>query len=389
MQSSWFKITLPIAAIFAFRMLGLFMLIPIFSIYGQQLEHSTPILMGLALGAYGFSQGMMQMPFGILSDYFGRKKILFIGLLLFAIGSLMGAYTHSIFGMIIARTIQGCGAIGSVLIALIADLIEDQHRPKAMAIIGSSIGFSFVIAMILSPVVAQHYGLAGIFKLTTILALIGMSILGLCIPQISHQQQPTPFQWQNLKDSLMPFELKKCHIGIWGQHFILTSSFFAIPLILKQIQAPLTHFYLSLMLLAFLIMLPIIGICESRKKRQPLFFISVIVLTIGQFLMIWVPHQIYGLWGSLFIYFTAFNILEALFPSMIAKAAKPNLKGTATGIYSTMQFLGIFFGGVWAGFAFKYFGTTGIFFMNTLLCFAYILWFIRQKDTEISIERLQ
>lgn len=377
MQLPWIKITLPIAAIFAFRMLGLFMLIPIFSVYGQQLQHATPVLIGIALGSYGLSQGLMQMPFGILSDYFGRKKILFIGLLLFAAGSLLGAYTHSIYGMIIARMIQGCGAIGSVLIALVADLIDDRHRSKAMAIIGSSIGFSFAIAMMLSPMIAQKAGLAGIFNLTAILALTGLVIMVLFIPQVTHQQQPIPFRWQNIKDSFTPTALKKCHFGICGQHFILTSSFFAIPLILHEIHAPLTSFYLSLMLLAFIIMLPVIGVCESKKKREPLFILSVIILTIGQLLMSFIPHEIHALWACLLIYFTAFNILEALFPTLIAKSAHPSLKGTATGIYSTMQFLGICLGGIWAGFAYKYFGIQSIFIFNTLLCLIYIRLFLK------------
>lgn len=382
MQLSWIKITLPIAAIFAFRMLGLFMLIPIFSVYGQQLQFSTPVLIGFALGSYGFSQGLMQMPFGILSDYFGRKKMLLIGLLLFTIGSIWGAYTDSIYGMIIARMIQGCGAIGSVLIALVADLIEDKHRSKAMAIIGSSIGFSFAIAMIISPMIAQKFGLSGIFQLTAILALIGLIIMLFFIPEVMHQQKPIPFQWQNIKDSFFPRELKKCHFGICGQHFILTSSFFAIPLILKEIQAPLTSFYLSLMLLAFVIMLPVIGICESKKKRAPLFIISVGILTLGQFLMSFIPHNVHILWICLFIYFTAFNILEALFPTLIAKAAHPSLKGTATGIYSTMQFLGICLGGIWAGFAYKYFGTSSIFISNTLLCILYMFLFFKNPLME-------
>jgi len=385
MQLSWIKITLPIAAIFAFRMLGLFMLIPVFSVYGQQLQFSTPILIGFALGSYGLSQGLMQMPFGILSDYFGRKKILLIGLILFAIGSLWGAYTQSIYGMIFARMIQGCGAIGSVLIALVADLIEDQHRSKAMAIIGSSIGFSFAIAMMISPMIAQHFGLSGIFKFTAILALIGLFIMLVFIPSVSHQQKPIPFQWKNIKDSFFPHELKKCHFGIFGQHFILTSSFFAIPLILKEIQAPLSTFYLSLMLLAFVVMLPVIGICEAKKKREPLFIVSVVVLTFGQLLMSFNPHHIHALWICLLIYFIAFNVLEALFPTLIAKAAHPALKGTATGIYSTMQFLGICLGGIWAGFAYKYFGITSIFISNTLMCLLYILVFFRKPSTQVKV----
>lgn len=381
MQLSWIKITLPIAAIFAFRMLGLFMLIPVFSIYGQQLQYATPILIGFALGSYGFSQGLMQMPFGILSDYLGRKKMLLIGLTLFAIGSLWGAYTQSIYGMIFARMIQGSGAIGSVLIALVADLIEDQHRSKAMAIIGSSIGFSFAMAMMLSPMIAQHFGLTGIFQLTAILALMGLMIMLIFIPTVTHQQKPIPFKWQNIKDSFFPRELKKCHFGICGQHFILTSSFFAIPLILKEIQAPLTSFYLSLMLLAFVIMLPVIGICEAKKKREPLFIISVVVLTLGQLFLSFIPHHLHALWICLLIYFIAFNILEALFPTLIAKAAHPALKGTATGIYSSMQFLGICLGGIWAGLAYKYFGIKSIFICNSLLCFFYILVFFRKPST--------
>jgi MFS family permease len=376
-SKSWFNITLPIAAIFAFRMLGLFMLIPIFSIYGQNLSHSTPVLIGVALGSYGFSQGLMQMPFGILSDYFGRKKLLFIGLVLFTLGSLAGAYTDSIYGMIFARFLQGAGAIGSVLIALLADLVEDQHRPKAMAIIGSSIGLSFALAMILSPFVAQQYGLAGIFQLTALLALIGLAIMLLLIPKIQHQR-PSPFQFSHVKDCFLPKELLKCHLGIWGQHFILTSSFFAIPLMLKAIAAPLNYFYLSLMLLAFSLMMPLIIISERQQKRQELFQWSLGILFLGQVLMIFMPLQVYWIWGALLIYFIAFNLLEALFPAMIAKAAKPELKGTATGIYSTLQFLGIFFGGLWAGICYKYFGTTGIFSANALLSIIYILVFLKK-----------
>jgi len=378
-SKSWFSTALPIAAIFAFRMLGLFMLIPIFSVYGQNLEHSTPILIGVALGSYGFSQGLMQMPFGILSDYYGRKKLLFIGLVLFALGSLMGAYSQSIYGMIFARFLQGAGAIGSVLIALLADLVEDQDRPKAMAIIGSSIGFSFALAMILSPFVAQQYGLAGIFQLTAILACLGLAIMLLFIPKIEHQR-PSPFQFSHLKDCFIPKELLKCHMGIWGQHFILTSSFFAIPLMLKAINAPLNYFYLSLMLLAFGLMMPLIIISERQKKRPQLFQWSLGLLFIGQLLMIFVPGQIYWIWGALFLYFIAFNLLEALFPAMIAKAAKPELKGTATGIYSTLQFLGIFFGGLWAGVCYKYFGTTGIFITNASIALIYILLFFKPKN---------
>jgi MFS family permease len=376
MTNSWIKTTLPIAAVFAFRMLGLFMLIPIFSVYGMQLTHATPMLVGLALGAYGFTQGMMQVPFGVLSDYFGRKPMLLIGLTLFALGSMIGAYTHSIYGMILARTIQGFGAIGSVLIALLADLVPDNQRPKAMAIIGMCIGLSFAIAMIISPMIVHSGGLPDIFKVTLGLIVVGILMVLWVIPTPEHQK-PSPFHKGMLWNALTQPDLLRCHVGIWGQHFILTSSFFAIPLLLKSAEISLSSFYLSLMVSAFIVMLPLIGWSERKKKRLPLFQVCVILLTIAQMAMIFIPLEKHIIWGTLFVYFVAFNILEALFPSMITQAAMPKLRGTATGVYSTSQFLGIFFGGSLSGIVYHQFSTTGIFIMNTCLSLGY-LCFIRK-----------
>ena len=377
MQSSWLKRSFPIAAIFAFRMLGLFMLIPVFSIYGQELSGATPILIGIAIGAYGFSQGLMQMPFGILSDYYGRKRLIIIGLILFALGSLLGANTHSIYIMILARIIQGMGAVGSVLIALIADNIEDKNRPKAMAVIGMSIGLSFAVAMIISPFIAQHFGLRGIFILTTFLALLGLVLLNF-IPT-NPQEKPAKFEWRMLKQAFLPVELQRCHFGIWGQHFILTSSFFAIPLILKSAHIQMSYFYLSLMTLSFVLMMPSISFAERHQKREALFKICLFALLVSQVLMLLVPHTITALWLVLMLYFMGFNILEALFPTMIAKVVNPKLKGTATGIYSSMQFLGIFCGGSLAGVIYHYSGISGIFGLNAILCMLYLLRFGWQR----------
>jgi len=373
MQSSWLKQSFPIAAIFSFRMLGLFMLIPIFSIYGQDLSGATPILIGIAIGAYGFSQGVMQMPFGILSDYYGRKRLIIIGSILFAVGSIIGAMSHSIYGMILARVIQGMGAVGSVLIALIADNIEDTERPKAMAIIGMSIGVSFALAMILSPWIAEHFGLRGIFILTAFLALLSLVLLK-CIP-IHQATKPRKFDVKMLKQSFLKIDLLRCHLGIWGQHFILTSSFFAIPLILKSAHVQMSYFYLSMMVLSFVLMMPSLGWAERHQRRETLFQICLVALLASQLLMLMVPYRMTALWLVLFIYFMGFNILEALFPSMIAKAVNPKLKGTATGIYSSMQFLGIFCGGSLSGLIYSYLGVSGIFGLNAALCALYIVRF--------------
>lgn len=381
MQSSWLKQSFPIAAIFSFRMLGLFMLIPIFSIYGQELSGATPILIGIAIGAYGFSQGVMQMPFGIMSDYYGRKPLIVIGSILFALGSILGATTHSIYGMIFARIIQGMGAVGSVLIALIADNIDDKDRPKAMAIIGMSIGVSFALAMTLSPWIADNFGLSGIFILTTILALLSLVLLKF-IP-INRQEKPSRFEVKMLKEAFLRPELLRCHLGIWGQHFILTSSFFAIPLILKSANIQMSYFYLSLMVLSFVLMMPSLGWAERHQQREALFKICLFTLLTSQVLMLIIPHRITPLWLVLFIYFIGFNILEALFPSMIAKAVNPKLKGTATGIYSSMQFLGIFCGGSLAGLIYSYLGISGIFSLNAILCILYLTRFSRHVPMQL------
>ena len=373
MPNSWFKLTLPIAAIYAFRMLGLFMLIPVFSVYGMELKYATPIWIGIALGSYGFSQGMMQMPFGIMSDYFGRKPMLLIGLSLFTLGSIWGAFTHSIYGMIGARILQGCGAIGSVLIALIADLIPDEQRAKSMAIIGICIGLSFAVAMIISPIITQHYGLSGIFQLTIAFAVLGLIIVYTIIPT-PVQQKPARFNKGMLYNALTKPNLLKCHLGIFVQHFVLTASFFAIPLLLKETHTPLSKFYLTLILGAFITMLPVVAWAERKKYREQLFKISLSLLVIGQILLAMFHHETQSLWLSLFTYFTAFNILEALFPAMVAKAADSELKGTATGIYSTAQFLGIFFGGLLSGIIYQSFTSTGIFIANALLLGIYALY---------------
>ena len=270
MQTPWLRSTLQIATIFAFRMLGLFMLIPVFTIYADTLQGATPVLLGLALGAYGLTQGLLQLPFGMLSDRYGRKRLITLGLILFALGSLVGATTHTIYGMIVARILQGGGAIGSVLIAFLADLTTEQHRTKAMAIIGATIGVSFCIAFILSPSLAANYGLAGIFYLTTGLAGVGLGILySMPNPKPSKSVRNT---WQDLKQVLRDPALLRLDAGIFSQHFILVASFYVIPIVLhehvrtSQINQP-WQWYGMILVGAFLSMLPIIHYSEKYRNQ--------------------------------------------------------------------------------------------------------------------------
>ncbi|WED42608.1 MFS transporter [Legionella cardiaca] len=380
MKYSWIHTVFPIAAIFSFRMLGLFMLIPVFTVFATQLSGATPMLTGLALGSYGLSQGLLQMPFGMLSDRFGRKSILTVGLLLFVCGSLMGALSHSIYTMIIARTLQGTGAIGSVLIALLADLTPDEQRTKAMAVIGMTIGLSFSLAMIISPAITTYFGLSGIFYLTTILALAGLALLHIVIPTPRKERfhMDSQVNLTLFKSVINNKHLQRLNLGIFFQHFILTATFYVIPILLQQqintghLTKP-WHFYLPLMFCSFVLMVPFILLAEKKQQMKTVFSVAILITAVMQLFLTWLNQQWLSLWLLMFIYFVAFNVLEATLPSLISKQADPNSKGTAMGVYSSSQFLGIFLGGLSAGALYDLGGNTAIFTVNACLG---LIWFI-------------
>lgn len=377
MQPSWINSTVQIAAIFAFRMLGLFMLIPVFTIYAPHLQGATPFLLGLALGSYGLTQGLLQIPFGMLSDRYGRKPLITAGLILFTIGSLLGARTHSMSGMILARILQGGGAIGSVLIALLADITAKQHRTKAMAIIGATIGLSFSIAFILSPTLAEKTGLAGIFYLTAGLALLGLGILCLIpTPKPTQHTGDLISKRQQLKQVFLDPQLLRLNAGIFFQHFILVASFYVIPMTLQK-HVQMGHldqpwqFYLIIIAGGFLSMLPIMHYSEKWHKVHACFVSAVILIGVTQSALIGISDSLIWLGVTLFLYFVAFNFLEANLPSLISKHAHPKTKGSALGVYSSSQFLGIFVGGSLAGLVFSHAGAPGIFMMNTVVA---VVW---------------
>ncbi|STY30850.1 transporter, major facilitator family [Legionella wadsworthii] len=373
-------------------MLGLFLLIPVFSIYADNLQGATPALIGLALGIYGLAQGLLQMPFGILSDKIGRKPIITMGLLLFALGSLFGALTHSIYGMIFARALQGTGAIGSVLIALLADLTPDEQRTRAMAVIGMSIGTSFSLAMVLSPALTHRFGLSGIFYLTTVLAITGIMILHFIIPKPVKERFHVDSETNPalLNQVISNLQLQRLNLGIFCQHFILTATFFAIPFILKkQVQlGNLTqqwHFYLPLMLIAFILMIPFIILAEKKKQMKSVFVFSVLFIAISQLFLAFSFENWISLCVLMLIYFVAFNILEAVLPSLVSKQANPNCKGTAMGVYSTSQFLGIFIGGALSGVLYQWNSNKGIFITNAVVsCLWLLVSFTMKANTSIA-----
>lgn len=366
--------------IFALRMLGLFMILPVFSISAShEYSGTTPMLIGLAIGAYGLTQACLQIPFGMLSDRIGRKQVITLGLLLFAAGSVVAATAESIHMVIFGRFLQGSGAIAAAIMALTADLTRDEHRTKAMASIGISIGVSFSIALAGGAALEHWVGLSGIFWITAILAVLGVIVLHAWVPTprrlVSHRDlEPTPQQFSKVfRDP----QIMRMVISIMLLQLVLTSSFFALPFAmheeagLQESQAAMA--YLPVLLLAFIAMVPFIIIAEKRRKMKSIFLGSIATMGIAELGWAVLPDSLSLILFSLFLFFTAFNIMEASLPSMMSKLSPLENKGTAMGVYSTAQFVGAFLGGVLGGYIYGHFGLQGVFLVGAGLS---VIWFL-------------
>ena len=362
-----------LALLFSFRMLGLFLILPVFSIYATKLSGATASLIGFALGVYGLTQALLQIPFGMLSDKIGRKPVIAAGLVLFAIGSVIAASADSIYGVIIGRAIQGAGAIGSTIIALAADLTREEQRTKAMAIIGLSIGFSFTIAMAISPVLNNWIGVNGIFWLTAGLALLGLFVTFVLVPKTKAHKfhRDAEVEPTQLKMILKNPELLRLDFGILVLHAMLTALFLIIPLTLQQIagvpESRQWIIYLPVLILSFICMLPFIIIAEKKRKIKQIFIGAIATLIIAQLILfIGKQNELLTALGLL-VFFTAFTLLEATLPSLISKIAPSASKGTATGVYSSCQFLGIFIGGTVGGWFYAGHNFSGVFLFSIIL----------------------
>ena len=379
---------IPISAIFLFRMLGLFMLIPVFSTHAMLLQGATPALVGIALGSYGLTQGLMQIPFGLLSDRYGRKPLLTLGLIVFGLGTLLGALTHSIGGMICARSLQGVGAIGSVLIALMADLTPEHQRTLAMGCIGASISLAFGLSFLMSPVLVNYAGLGGIFEMTFVLILLALFLLHGVIPtpiRASNQQAPRPYL-QQLGVVVKNRNLWRLNASIFFQHHLFVATFFAIPLSLQtaianhHLQAT-WQFYVPMLCIAFALMVPLIVLGE-RKQHMNHVFISMLTATVlAQVALVFYHRHWAAFMVLVYLYFTAFTTLEAILPSAVSKQTNPDTRGTAMGVYSSSQFLGIFSGGCTAGMLYQGGGHSMIYTVNAgIAC----LWLLLSLSLQLN-----
>lgn len=361
-----------IASLYGFRMLGLFMVLPVMSLYFEGYRQSSAFMLGLALGIYGLTQAIFQIPLGLLSDKIGRRPVIFGGLLLFILGSVVAAYTDSAVGVIIGRALQGMGAIASTLMALVTDLTAEQNRTKAMATIGGSIGISFALAMVLGPIVASSFGMEGIFWLTALLGLVGAIILVNAIPKTfsMRKNRETNTDLQRLGYLLREPSLIRLNLGIFFLHLTLMAAFVVIPTVLVQQLGikpdQLWWVYLCLLGGGFIAMLPAMIFAERRNAQKKIFVLAVGLMTIAMFVLGNAQSAAITV-SMLFVYFAAFNLLEASLPSWLSKVCPVGNRGTAMGIYSTCQFLGTFIGGILGGFALANVGIDGLFWLLALM----------------------
>ncbi len=370
------KAALTLSSVFALRMLGLFMLLPVFAIAGKELQGYTPELIGIAVGAYGLTQALFQIPFGWLSDRFGRKPIIIFGLLLFALGSMVAALSDHIYGVIAGRLLQGCGAIASAVMALAADLSRDEQRTKIMASIGMSIGAAFALAMIIGPVLTQTLGLKGIFWAITVLAFIAMAVILLVTPnpKTQHIQRDAIANKGQFAQIFKHTQLMRLNFGIFTLHFLLTSFFVAFPSRLNELNIELgdhSWVYLITMLGAVIMMLPLIIIAEKYRQHARVMLAGVMLISLVQLVFGVVSLSLNWLVLSMIVFFAGFNLMEALLPSMISRIAPLSAKGTALGVYSTCQFSGAFLGGPIAGILVGLYGMNSVFLFGSAVA---IIW---------------
>ena len=379
-----------LAMIYTFRMLGLFMILPVFAIYAESLPHTTPVLTGLALGAYGLTQAIFQIPFGMLSDRIGRKPVIAGGLLIFAAGSLVAASADGIYGIIAGRALQGSGAIAAALMALAADLSREEHRMRMMALIGASIGGAFALSMTLGPLVNELIGVQGIFAATAVLAIMGIGILYLLVPDPveSHFHRDAEVETSSIGSVLKTPDLLRLDIGIFVLHFVLMSVFLVVPLELRDTSGlePGRHWqlYVPVFIMALALMLPFIIIAEKKQLIKPVYIGAIATLSMAV-LGLMGSDYLWPMGLSLVFFFAATSLLEALLPSLITKTAHAAHKGTAMGVYSTSQFLGAFCGGVAGGAAHHVWGLQGVYVTAlAVLLFWFLIAIFMKKPRHLS-----
>jgi MFS family permease len=365
MSATELRASFALAGIFGLRMLGMFIILPVFALYAEQLRGGADhTLIGLALGAYGLTQALLQIPFGHLSDRWGRKRTIYLGLAIFAAGSFAAALAQSVYMVILGRVIQGAGAVSAAVLALLADLTREENRTKAMAIIGLTIGATFSLSMIGGPILSRAIGVPGIFALTGVLALGAMAVVRWVVPDGARAVgQAREGSMRRMLSLLVRGELARLNLGIFVLHAVLMALFVVVPFELRAAgleSSAQWKLYLGVMLgSALLVALPIL-VAERRGGQKVMFLLAVIALLAAQAVLAYSSTWL-GIAGALLVFFTGFNFLEASLPALISRAAPVEAKGPALGIYSSVQFLGTFAGASAGGLISQHFGPSWVF----------------------------
>ena len=390
-KMSFFEIrtSLFLASVYSLRMLGMFLILPIFAIYASGLSGSpSQLQIGIALGIYGLTQAAFQIPFGMSSDFFGRKKVIYFGLVIFVLGSILSGASTQIEGIIIGRAIQGAGAISAVLTALLSDLTRDEHRTKAMAIVGASIGLTFALSLVISPWLNDKIGVSGIFFMMGILSILAAIVIHLFVHEPKRTNKKIVLKLKDFYAVLWRLDLGRLNLGIFVLHVAQISMFMVVPFyLIQQGNLPLDDhwmIYLPILLGSFILIIPIIIFSEKLKQTKLTFLLSILILLAAQFSFIYFSNNLVGIMISLLIYFVGFNFLEASLPSLVSRMAPANQKGLALGVYNTSQSLGIFVGGFVGGLITTFYGYSGTFIFCGVLIF---IWFVFSLNMNVPIKK--
>lgn len=380
------RATIGLSLVFAFRMLGMFMVLPVMAIYGQSLQDATPILIGLAVGAYGYTQAVLQIPLGMLSDRVGRLPIILIGLLLFFIGSVVAAMSGSIWGVLFGRVLQGMGAISAAVMALLSDLTREQNRTKAMASIGMSIGASFAVAIIMGPILANNFGLHGLFWFIAAMAASGFLLMVFVVPKPDQRlvRRDAAIAKADFLPTLKDLDLFRLDFSIAAVHMVMMANFLALPMILLNDVGLPKNQHWWVYLIAFIGsafgMIPMIIFGEKKRKLKQVLIASVFILLMCSLFFLFDHSSVWALLIGILVFFIAFNTIEAILPSMISKVAKAGAKGTAMGIFSTSQFLGAGIGASASGILIKFGGVSATFIGSIVICVIWLAILLRMKE---------
>jgi MFS family permease len=379
MSPTEIRASLSLASIFALRMLGMFLILPVFAVHAKSMPGGdNATLVGIAMGIYGLTQSFGQIPYGVASDKYGRKRIIIIGLVLFAIGSFIAAAADTLFWVTVGRAIQGAGAISAAVTAFIADTTREEHRTKAMAMVGGSIGLTFALSLIAAPVMYNLIGMGGLFALTGILSILAILVVLYVVPEAPPMiaTRRVPFS-----EILADRELMRLNYGVFALHLTQMAMFVVVPAALVDYAGlPLAaHWkvYLPVVLLSFALMLPPVFAGERRGRMKHVFLGAIALMLLVQ-LGLWLFMSHGGahwmlLVGLLLAFFVSFNILEACQPSLVSRIAPPAAKGSALGVYNTLQALGLFCGGALGGWLKQHVGASSVFAVGAGLT---VVWLI-------------